>query len=1246
MATFITSKSVGELLNLYVETTSGNWRYFHNGTYSSIYNNGSGDGADKLVENANGEFTIISCDVDGNESGNIININLYNQKITSFDTTGLSGLTHLLLSDNQLTTLDVSDLVNIQNLYLFNNQLSSEEQDSILNALADNSVQNGNLAVRLSERTSASDDALNTLISTKNWNVIVPDTAPLTFVTSKLPGQTVQSTQISVSYTDWYKVTYWDGTFEVIGSDQQFIKTIAINDTYSTREITIEPCDSEGNSGEGIMNFIGLPNCGVVSFDGSGLKSKNYLCIDLPHNTLSDLTNFIFPDYVTNLFLHFNYVTAESNDLVLSHLVNSEINNGVLYTSDFRTSSGVDNYNTLISRGWNIQGATSLPPTPPTQPVTFITSKSVGESVSIYIETTTGYFKYFHNGVYSYTSTRPTSNNMEVSNSNGEFTIMSCDENGNESGDVMVISLSPGLGAITSPQSITSFDGTGLSGLTALYLNGNQLTSFDGTGLSSLTNLELGNNPLTSFNGGDMGLITSLNFPSSNISTLTGFTGGNMTSLTDLNLDYNQLTSFNGTGLSSLTYLGLYNNQLTSFNGTGLSGLTQLYLRGNETLTTINLSGLTNLTLLDLRYTNIPTLTLSDLETPNLVNLYLLGSNITGLTLSNLSNLSEIAIQGAMEFLEVVSLTNLPNINGVYIGDSALNSVTIDNLPSLTYLYIPSSTGNLTNFSLTNVPLLSGIEILNTQTTSIGVFDIPSLTTLNISFNPNLTSVTLSGLTSLVETYLYSNQLSGFDGSSLSATGNTQTSEPYLHLANNQISNLSNVILNENVKIVVLTNNGITGVTTSDLTGFLNVKDLILGQNSLQSYDFTSLVNLEKISLFISGIQTADNLPTNLSYIDLGQNNISQIDLTNLPNLSVVYLYTNNISDFNSISGLTSNLVELDLSKNSINTIDVSSFTGLTTLNLSNNLLPSIDVSSLVNLQTLDVGNNDITETYNLNTIDVLNVSGLTQLKYIYANWCKIESLDVTGLSNLEEIYLEGNNLTSQGADLLLNSLYSSTQLGPLTVGGLYAVLWARTSNSETAFNELQSNLKWSINNSPWQDGGQGFTFVTSKLPGETIYGYIQSSNGFKVQYWDGTEEIKTANDSFTKTIDINDSYPERRVFLIPFDSNNNRQMGSITFVTIDECNVSDINFEYQKTLSTLSLTNPNAPGYQLTPTLNNFVLSQLAQTFVNGGQLQTAGGRTSAGTSDYNILDNRSWALIGVNLPVSRRVGVRRRNP
>ena len=112
---------------------------------------------------------------------------------------------------------------------------------------------------------------------------------------------------------------------------------------------------------------------------------------------------------------------------------------------------------------------------------------------------------------------------------------------------------------------LTSFDGTGLSGLTILSLNDNQLTSFDGTDLSGLTNLSLGNNQFTSLDGFIL-----------------------PTSLTILDLDGNQLTSFDGTGLSSLTGLELQNNQLTSFDGTGLSSLTELYLNGNPLTPSIN----------------------------------------------------------------------------------------------------------------------------------------------------------------------------------------------------------------------------------------------------------------------------------------------------------------------------------------------------------------------------------------------------------------------------------------------------------------------------------------------------------------------------------------------------------------------------------------------------------------------------------------------------------------------------------
>ena len=143
---------------------------------------------------------------------------------------------------------------------------------------------------------------------------------------------------------------------------------------------------------------------------------------------------------------------------------------------------------------------------------TFITSKSVGQNINTYVGTSTGYWKYNHNG----TDSSVFSNGWQtitVANANGEFTIIPCLSDGTVSGNITQM--------ILNDNQLTSFDGTGLSGLTELNLSQNLLTSFDGTGLSGLISLGLGDN---------------------------------------------QLTSFDGTGLTSLDYLNLGDNQLTSFD--------------------------------------------------------------------------------------------------------------------------------------------------------------------------------------------------------------------------------------------------------------------------------------------------------------------------------------------------------------------------------------------------------------------------------------------------------------------------------------------------------------------------------------------------------------------------------------------------------------------------------------------------------------------------------------------------------
>jgi YD repeat-containing protein len=131
MATFITSKAVGETISIEVYSTIGYWKYYHNGVYSNPYPNPI-QSVIITVENADGEFTLLSCDSQGNISGELNYISLYSgygnpsNQITSFDGSGLSSsLTYLDLSSNLLTSFSSTGLSGLTNLHLYNNLLTS-----------------------------------------------------------------------------------------------------------------------------------------------------------------------------------------------------------------------------------------------------------------------------------------------------------------------------------------------------------------------------------------------------------------------------------------------------------------------------------------------------------------------------------------------------------------------------------------------------------------------------------------------------------------------------------------------------------------------------------------------------------------------------------------------------------------------------------------------------------------------------------------------------------------------------------------------------------------------------------------------------------------------------------------------------------------------------------------------------------------------------------------------------------------
>ena len=130
MATFITSKSVGETISIRVFNRYDNyWKYYHNGVYSNVYQNQHVN-VNIPVVNADGEFTLLPCDSQGNINGEIYDVSLSSEygepgnKVTSFDGSSLN-LTGLNLSKNLLTSFSVTGMSNLTTLHLYDNLLTS-----------------------------------------------------------------------------------------------------------------------------------------------------------------------------------------------------------------------------------------------------------------------------------------------------------------------------------------------------------------------------------------------------------------------------------------------------------------------------------------------------------------------------------------------------------------------------------------------------------------------------------------------------------------------------------------------------------------------------------------------------------------------------------------------------------------------------------------------------------------------------------------------------------------------------------------------------------------------------------------------------------------------------------------------------------------------------------------------------------------------------------------------------------------
>ena len=259
-----------------------------------------------------------------------------------------------------------------------------------------------------------------------------------------------------------------------------------------------------------------------------------------------------------------------------------------------------------------------------------------------------------------------------------------------------------------------TLDVSGLSSLTTLFCNNNQLGTLDVSGLSSLTTLFCDKNQLGTLDVSGLSSLTVLNCSRNQLGTLDV---SGLSSLTELDCSRNQLGTLDVSDLSSLAWLYCNNNQLGTLDVSGLASMTRLYCNDNQ-LGTLNVSGLSSLTVLNFGNNPLVTLDCSDTQLRTLDVSYLLS-----LTYLNCSN-------NQLGTLDVSKNTALTRLN---CSDTQLRTLDVSGLSSLTTLSLEDNP--LTSFtskegkSLTITPSVGG----TVKMTSV---DLTDGTKINLTVTP------------------------------------------------------------------------------------------------------------------------------------------------------------------------------------------------------------------------------------------------------------------------------------------------------------------------------------------------------------------------------------------------------------------------------------------------------------------------------------------------------------------------------
>lgn len=357
--------------------------------------------------------------------------------------------------------------------------------------------------------------------------------------------------------------------------------------------------------------------------------------------------------------------------------------------------------------------------------------------------------------------------------------------------------------------------------------------------------------------------------------------------------------------------------------------------------------------------------------------------------------------------------------------------------------------------SLEGIEFFSNLDSLECSCNALGKLDIshnPSLTYLECR-ETAITSLNVNNNSELLELICYSNPLTVLDVSNC----------PSLLKLDCAYTNLSSIDVSKNTLLTYLDCSDIS-LESLDVSKNAALSCIICNYNNLSSLDVSNHSSLTELICYRNEL-TSLNVTgcTALSTLSCGENLLSTLDVSGCVALTEFHCGDNQLT--NLIAQGCTNLSKLYCYNNPIADIDIRDCTAIDTLVFtpfpsntnSSTSLNSINMSGCTSLKYFWCSESDLT---------TLNASGCTALKTLHCHHNKISNLDVTGCTSLETINCNNNALTSldvsnchslstlncsanqiTSLDIsentsLLNLDCSNNQLVTLVVSGCTGLLW------------------------------------------------------------------------------------------------------------------------------------------------------------------------------------------------------------